>query len=433
MTRFIRAAAVATVTAVGTAPALAEDAGAPRPLDSASKEEILDYARSLERRLTDIERRLAERDEREEESGTLARAIDTLPRAKESALASAAALMTLSGRVEFGYSFNFRHGGAVRGRRGDTLDYNQLRGPDADENGFSFTELELVADRPLDAVGSTGFRAAADYGVVARQADPDPNFDGGGGANAFDMREASISWRAPFTPTDHVDVTVGKYRTPIGFETFGGYGLNWLVTRNPIAVFGTPTTHTGLRLTAPLSETASTSLHVVNGWEEVRDSTDGKNVIWGVTLGKYDWLDSTVNFHVSYGSVEGAPQGDKRSLACATWTGLLATDLEFALDAVVGRQPDRSWHGAAAYLRTRVGAKTTLAGRLGWYADEALGTDGARIVDLTAALAHEIADDLTIALEYRHDFSRSAGTYLDSDGDPSRHQDTLSAAVVFRF
>ena len=72
----------------------------------------------------------------------------------------------------------------------------------------------------------------------------------------------------------------------------------------------------------------------------------------------------------------------------------------------------------------------SISGRAGWYADDAVGPDGVRVLDGSVALTYDVADGLTVALEYRHDFSRSAGTFLDSSGKPTRHQDTLTASFL---
>ena len=383
--------------------------------------ELRDYVRKLEGRVADLER------EREWP-------LDAARAQSPSALEAAVRSVNLTGYMEFVYAYNLRPGGGTAAGRGDTLGFNQLRGPDADVNGFSFQNLELLADRPLAADGSTGFHVRLSYGVLGTIAHADPNFDGGPGGNAFDVREAYFSWRAPFDPTGHVDLSVGKFRTPLGFEALENTD-NWTVTRNPIAVFGTPVTHTGLRATLPVSEKFAANLYLVNGWDAVRAPNDGKTVIANLVLGRFDTLSSQIQLNASYGSVStpGAPQGDKIRLVEVVWDGKLSDPTEFALDLLAARGPARSWRGAAAYVRHHATDTFWISGRAGWYADDALGTNGARILDGTLAVGCDVAKDLTVALEYRHDFSRSDGTYLSSSGGACEHQDTLTASFLYRF
>jgi Putative beta-barrel porin-2, OmpL-like. bbp2 len=404
--------------------ALAEDA-ATRPAAPDADAEFREYVKRLEQRVEELER-------------AKDWPLDEAPKPAASPLEAAIRSVNLSGFIEYDYSHNFRHGGSEPGRRGDTFGYNQLRGPDSDESGFILNAIQLDADRPLTTVGSTGFHVSADYGIVAAQSHLDPNFDGGGGGssdNAFDVREGWMAWRAPFEPLDHVDFAVGKFRAPLGFETFGGLALNWQVTRNPISVYGTPTTFEGLRASLPFEEKFTANVFFVNGWDEVRDGNDGKTGVVNLVFGRFDTLSSQFQVNASYGATEGvgSHQGDKRRFFELVWDGKLDEATEFALDGIWGDAPGRSWHGAAAYARYHATGTLWFSARAGWYADEALGTDGARIVDGTVAVGCDVAKDLTVALEYRHDFSRSAGTYLDSSGNPSDHQDTLTAAFVYRF
>lgn len=407
--------------AIGSS-ALAQDAlcGATNPDGDAAA--LTEYVKRLESRVAELER------ERQWP-------LDAVRTQSSSALEDAIRSINLTGCMEFLYSYNLRHGGETAGRRGDTIGFNQLRAGDEDENGFNFRTLELIAEKPLTTLGSTGFKVALHYGNGARIEDADRNFDGGGTTDAFAVPEAFMTWRAPFAPTDHVDLTVGKFRTWFGWETFES-SANWQVTRNPIAVYGTPVTHTGLRAVAPLGDKIEGGLAFVNGWDEVRDANDGKTGIARLAFGRYDdALSSQVQILASYGAVEGAGvhQGDKRRLFEVIWDGKLSEKTEFALDAIWGDMAGRDWHGAAAYVRHRCTDKVWVSGRAGWYADDALGTGGARVIDGTIVLGYDIAIDLTVALEYRHDFSRSDGTYLGSSGSPVDEQDTLTASFLCRF
>src|SRR5262249_30996191 len=158
------------------------------------------------------------------------------------------------------------------------------------------------------------------YGKAAQVEDAGPNFAPG---NTLAVPEANFSWRAPFGPTDHVDVTVGRFRTWFGWETYEN-DENWLVTRNPIAVFGTPITHTGIRAVATVADKVDAGFALVNGWDNVQAANDGKTVLGHLAFGPYDgFLSSTIQLCASYGATEAATahQGDRRSLLEVEWNG----------------------------------------------------------------------------------------------------------------
>ena len=412
-------AAVSIVIATGSA--YAQDAAGGAKSSDADAASLRDYVKRLEQRVSELER---------EKEWPPAETRGPATSALEQAVRS----VNLTGYMEFIYSYNLRPGPAVPGRRGDALNFNQLRGPDADAYGFSFQNVELLADKPLTTGGSTGFHVRTSYGIDGEVAHADPNFDGGAGNNAFDVREAFMSWRAPFAPTGHADLSVGKFRTPLGFEVLENTD-NWQITRNPIAVFGTPVTNTGARASVPVTETFTANVCLVNGWDDVRDANSGKTGIANLVFGRFDSvLSSQVQVNASYGTASGdVPGGDKLRFFEVVWDGKFDDETEFALDGIWGDASDHAWHGAAAYVRRHMSGKLWISGRAGWYADDAIAADGARIVDGTVAAGCDVASGLTVALEYRHDFSRSEGTYLSSSGGPAENQDTLTASFLYRF
>ena len=408
----------ATVSALGDESPPATVQGAPG--DDA---ELRAYVKRLEDRVTELER---------DRGDDLRRSLDGLQQSSGSALADAVKSIEFSGFVEMLYSHNLRPGGAVPGRRGDTIGFNQFRGPDADADTFSFQTVQIRAERALGDVGSTGFKVRADYGRLAEIADADPVFDGGTASNAFDVREAYFVWRAPFAPLDHVDFMAGKFRSLCGFETLEN-DENWLVTRNPIAVFGTPATHTGIGATAPLGEKVTAMVHLVNGWDDVTDANDSKTAMAHLTFGRFeDPLESQFSVRASYGGTTGGRQGDHQRFLEFVWDGKLAEETEAGFDVIDGESDGRSWRGAALYVRQSLGEKTKLAARVGRYSDDALGPQRVRLCDVSLALWHELATGVTAGVEFRHDWSGD-DVFLDGDGDPIGSQDTLTLSLLYRF
>jgi hypothetical protein len=475
----MRVAAVAAVLGLSVA-GYADDAAEANP-DSRA---LLEYVKKLEARVNQLE---------SEKQWPL----DQVRTQSGSALENAVRSVNISGYMEFQYGWNIRHGGrgdakaaspgfipgtggsgnggevekkafAVGAPRGDTLSYNQLAGTSNDDNGFSFQNLQLLVDKPLTTVNSTGFRISPQFGDVSIYGNRDGRFNAGD--NAFDVREANFSWRTgcPMGQMEHVDLTVGKMATPLGLEVpennqADNYGL---VTRNNLHNFALPDTHTGLRVTMPWAACHKTMLYVVNGWDNVRDAGDGKTLVLSHEMGKLDFMNSTIILNGSFGNEGGgfypsgtftpgfinfaafggnAPDGNKVKLIEGIWKGEIDDKNQVAIDALwstadkgavdsFGDAEKADTHGASAYLRHQLSKTMYLAARGGWFASTIAGGSDLRVYDISVAMGWNLTDELTFAVEYRHDHSptndpfqgKSGGSFMSS-------QDRVTASMVFTF
>lgn len=352
-----------------------------------------------------------------------ARADGTAPAAPESALESAIRSFDLSGEVEILSTWDPRHSRA----RGD-LD---LRGSDADTDRVSIQNIEFLADRPVNDDRAWGARLRVCGGEVSRFVNIDPDADPGASA---DVREAYVSWRVPGAPLAKTELSAGKFRSPLGFESFEN-SENFVVTRNPVSCFATPATLVGVRAALPWNEKLTTNVWVTNGWDDRTISDEGRTGIVHAVLGRFDDpLSSQIQVSASYGSLTGpgVPKGDKRRFFEVIWDGRLTEGLDFTVDAVSGHSPDRTWNGVAGYLKHPLTSDITVAARVGTYDDDALAPGGARVSDLSLVLSIRPTETLMLSMELRHD--RSADdVFRDADGDPSGEQDTLTFSVVYRF
>jgi hypothetical protein len=367
-----------------------------------------------------------------------------------SALESAIHSVNISGYIEMQYDYNFRHGGS-NGVRGDTLNFNQLHGSTNDENSFSLQNVQLLADKPLTTENSTGFRVRAEYGQVAKFHNRDANF--GDTADAFDVNEAFMSWRACFgwwKMTSHVDLSAGKMGGPLGLESGNtGDASNYgLVTRSFQHALAMPASVTGLRAVLPWSDSMKTTVYLVNGWDQVRDPNDGKTAIVSQELGRYEWLNSTLKINLSYGD-EGSvyngapPDGNKTKYAEVIWRGELNSQDSVAADAFWARQDhgqlhadgstsSRDFHGISGYYRHNWNKDSWAALRGEYYTDNGIGV---RVWEISAALGWDVAKDLCVALEYRHDngIGHSKPFFSKSGGDAIREQDIVTASLLYKF
>ncbi len=445
----MRAATACAVLAGLTTAGFAEDSAEATPDTKA----LLEYVKRLESRVDELER------EREWP-------LESFRGQSESVLESAVRSINWSGFLEVEYNYNFRHGSDIDGVRGETLGFNQLRGPDQNENTFTLQHVQLMADRPLTSVGSTGFRVRADYGYTPQYDDRDSNFDASGlfsptdpsGVNsdlardALELDEAYMSYRMDLAGMSqdcltYLDLTVGKFYSPLGFETPNNTD-NWVLTRNLLYTIGSPITHTGIRAELPLSECMKITGYFVNGWDNVLDANDGKTGILSVELGPYEQMKSTLTLNVSYGD-EGSflgHTGDKTQFYEAIWKANLTDDTEVAVDAFWGmtdelfdrdgsgaNTTDRRWRGVAAYIRHHYSDKLWVSSRLGYHRDEFAAMDF-KVVDATVAVGYELGEGLTVALEYRHDHARgSFEPYFGPNEEEIADQDTITASFLYRF
>jgi hypothetical protein len=355
--------------------------------------------------------------------------------------------------MEFQYGYNFRHGGGGVGR-GDTLNYNTFAGSSADENGFSFQNLQLMADKPLTTINSTGFRVRAEYGQVSKENNRDASFTDT--SNAFNVREAYMGWRTDILGiNDHVDIAVGKMDSPIGIETPdaidpSNYGL---VTRSFTHNFVTPETHTGVRISMPWGECCTTNVYFVNGWDNVRDAADGKTVIVSHEMGKFEFLNSSLTANASYGNEGGgfysggvAPDGNKVALGELIWRAELDESNTMAVDGMIvrsdkgdvnvttGDAEEAETHSIAAYVRHQWTKSSWISARGEWFASTVAGASNLRGYAVSLALGWDLAADLSFVVEARHDHAntyepfqgKSADSFMDS-------QDRVTASMVYRF
>jgi hypothetical protein len=465
----MKVAAAVAVLALSAA-GYAEDSDQANPDTKA----LLEYVKKLESRVNQLE---------QEKQWPL----DQVRGQSESALEAAVHSINLSGWMEFQYGYNLRHGGthfagtgssvgsgggggegqpksvSSSGERGDTLVYDPLRGPANDDNGFSFQNVAILAEKPLSAMNSTGFRVLANFGEVSKFLNRDGSFSTN--ANAFDVREAYMSWRmeTKWGMTNYVDLSIGKMASPIGLESPDNMN-NWLVTRDPFFVILQPATHTGVRAVFPWEACCKTSVYVVNGWDNVRDSGDGKTLILSQELGKYDVMNSTLTFNASYGnegsvysgvvSASGArpsvaPDGNKNWLLEMIWRGEVDKDTHLALDAVwdkqkngasspAGSADDSEYHGLNAQVRHQWSKDMWVGGRLGYHSDSGFFAPGIqralRGYDMSLAVGWDVDKDMTLAVEYRHDHATSDTTpFFSSSGNAAANQDTVTASAVYRF
>lgn len=161
-----------------------------------------------------------------------------------------------SGLVDGYYSLNFNHASTRT---------NQLRNFDIGANQFSLNMAKLVLAHDADPVGfrvDLGFGQAFD---IVHGADPE-------GLNTFrHIEQAYVSVKRGKGIFDF-----GKFVTAHRAEVIETPS-NWNYSRSLLFAWAIPYYHFGARYIYPISKTLTGQLHLVNGWNNVRDNNSGKS------------------------------------------------------------------------------------------------------------------------------------------------------------
>jgi hypothetical protein len=146
----------------------------------------------------------------------------------------------LSAQIEGGFMGN-------PSRPADGLDFGQLFTDHA--NQFQLNQILLTANKPLDPKNSDyqwGFKVQFMYGSDARYTQflgelnrvvPDQRYQ-------FDVVEANVLAHVPWLTEGGIDLKVGQYPTPLGYETIDP-STNLFYSHSYIFQFGLPFKHTG--------------------------------------------------------------------------------------------------------------------------------------------------------------------------------------------
>ncbi len=126
-------------------------------------------------------------------------------------------------------------------------------------NQVQMNQLLLTANKPLDPKNSDfqwGFKAQIMYGSDARytqflgelnRVDPEQRYQ-------LDVVEANLLFHLPVLTSGGVDLKVGQYPTPLGFEVIDP-SANPFYSHSYIFQFGLPFKHTGALATAHVNDT----------------------------------------------------------------------------------------------------------------------------------------------------------------------------------
>jgi hypothetical protein len=223
-----------------------------------------------------------------------------------------------------------------------------LRSFDQDHNSFVLDLFQLQISRAPGEDG-VGFVTKVDFGKLAERLGTDWDGDGTSGnvaeeQNSVDVQEAYITYNFPGLPD--LQIKAGKFATHIGAELIESWN-NPNVSRSLAFSWADPFTHVGATASYAFGSQASLMLGVVNGWDNVVDSNDGKSVIGSLALTPVEQFAFAIN------GIYGAEQPDrgdsKRGSVDVVATIKPVDNFAIILNYIYGNETDLGVGGAAEW------------------------------------------------------------------------------------
>ncbi len=308
---------------------------------------------------------------------------------------------------------------------------NENRLFDHKANSFTLDLAQLRLQKDAD-VGGLGYKLKLSAGETAKFI----HANGLGNPNeSFDLTEAYLTYVAPLGKG--LAFSFGKFLTYMGAEVLEAID-NPNYSRSFLYDFGTPFTHTGLKVYYPFTDTFNVSLHVVNGWDNATDNNNGKSV--GASIGWAPIEQVAMNLNVMVGPEQDHNSTNNRYLY--DWVGTIKPikNLTFLLNADYAKEEripgigSAKWYGAAVIVKYDFLPWFSVALRGEVFRDP----DGARtgfpqsLKEVTLTPQFIIAKGLYVRPEYRHDWSDRNSFDKDASGTPrAKTQDTVALGVMY--
>lgn len=381
-----------------------------------SQAEILAEIQALRERLSKLEKQVAAA------PAPVAEAAKEAPKPAEAAPPPApvfsAGPIEFSGLVDGYYSLNFNH---------PSTRINQLRNFDTGANQFSLNYAELVLEHNADPVGfrvDLGFGPAID---IVHGAEP-------GGLNTFrHIEQAYVSVKGGKGTFDF-----GKFVTAHGAEVIET-NANWNYSRSLLFAWAIPYYHFGARYTYPISKTFTGMVHVVNGWNNVRDNNSGKSFGFSGTWAPNSHFSWAHNYMV--GPENTGTNSGVRHMYDTTATVTVNDKVAFMGNFDHGTNGfgkglgKAGWRGVAGYVKLSPTSWFAFVPRVEWFDDhDGFNTGVAqKLKEATLTAEFKMKQGLLSRIEYRRDWSDQSFFDRGNTLGSSKSQDTLLAGFTVVF
>jgi len=356
------------------------------------------------------------------------------------------------GHVAVSYNYNFRDPKSQN---------NGLRLFDDKANQFDINQAELYVEKPTTEASPIGFGVDVLFGRDAKKvhslglgidSGEDPTK-----TEPFDLTQAYVTYKVPFGKG--IDLKGGKFVTLHGAEVIRRTG-NFNISRSMAFAYAIPFTHTGVMATYPVTDWLSTTLGIVNGWDNTDDNNRGKSFHGMATVTPPFLKDFTFTLGGTWGAEQVSNafdpardinrNGPKRGLIDLTATYKPIAPLTLTLNYDYGRQeeafvdggPSAVWHAVAAYAVYDITDRISVGVRGEYFRDQ----DGFRLPGATPGTKLEVwettltgryklFDHLFASIEYRHDEARDNKLVFDRhDGTQNANsQNTVQGELIYQF
>lgn len=371
--------------------------------------------------------------------------------------------VTVSGLLDFYYGWNFRAPGAAGGGHFFPITTPSGEVIAGDNFGMFFNVKDRTFGFALGEVNITrsegkgfplGVTATLIFGDSARlfhATEP-------GGTSSYQALHNLYLSKTFGVGGRDIVVDFGKWASPFGVEVLES-PANDNYSRAFNFWYGVPFYHLGIRATASLTNTLTTQVGLVNGWNNVADDNDAKSVytqfVWKPTprvTSILSWIGGLEGTG-AYGTLAPTAGGggvttnllDFNTSFQATDTFKLAGWLSYgsASGNIQGFGPiTGNWLGLVGYARYQATPRFAVAARIEQFEDFArTGGIGPRFQlpgylkmrEATLTLEYAWLNGQAITrLEYRHDQSNQP-VFGTSSGVGTTDQDTLYLSQAFRF
>ncbi|MFM2152493.1 MAG: hypothetical protein RL199_928 [Pseudomonadota bacterium] len=294
---------------------------------------------------------------------------------------------------------------------------SSFRAYDADNDSFTLNFAKFALDARKGAAAlrfDVGFGHVAEVNRQLRDRDGTPDEAAKALQQAYAALDLGKGWQ----------LDAGKFVTWAGSEVIeakdnANYSRSYLFTYGPY-------THTGARLTVPVPGPFTLKLAAVNGWDVARaynqTSTVGATAGWTgagattVALTTYQGPEQTKDWRQYYDLVVAHPVTEAVSLN---------------LNAAVGRQAGKGWHGASVIANWKASKTCRLAARAEHFDDrEGLRLGTPAVIDaVTLTSGYAVGNNAELRIEARGDFADRAAFEAGS----SRRQVTGQVAALAWF
>ncbi|HEV7767690.1 MAG TPA: outer membrane beta-barrel protein [Thermoanaerobaculia bacterium] len=261
-------------------------------------------------------------------------------------------------------------------------------------NEFSLNLAQVQWTRPASAEEPLGFTLALAAGEgedVVHAAE--------------DLRhvyQASVAWCLP----NGVVLEGGIYPSHIGMESFYSKD-NWNYTRSWMGEF-TPYYQTGVKASYAFNERWSGQVHLLNGWQNIRDNDDGKAIGTQIAYSKGPFSASLNTYF-----------DQSRKFADVVAIYKVSDRLQLGATVDIADDDIEDWHAVGVYGRLAANDRHAVAVRAEHFSTQELQ-------EITVTYEHRPRRNLILKLEGRYDRS-DADVFFDEE---NRQFLAIAGAVV---